>query len=105
MNKVVINGKEIQCSGNNVVVADGKVIVGEKVINTYQNSVEIKVYGDVMHLEANGSVIVDGNVGSIDCDENCYVSGSVLGDIYTDENVNCGSVLGTINAGWSVMCK
>ena len=82
--RITINGKTITCSGINIVISNGKVIVDGKTIR---------------------SVEVHGNSGSIDCGGSCEVSGDVKGDIDAGGSETCGNVSGDIDAGGSVRCR
>lgn len=106
MNRITINGKTITCSGANVVINNGKVIVDGKTIQEC-NSDDIKVVieGDVNKIDCSGSVTVRGNAGNIDCGGSCEVNGDVKGDIDAGGSVTCGNVSGDIDAGGSVRCR
>ena len=106
MNKITINDKTITCSGSNVVINNGRIVVDGKTIQEY-NSGDIKVVieGDVNKIDYGGSVEVHGNSGSIDCGASCEVSGDVKGDINAGGSVICGNVSGDIDAGGSVRCR
>lgn len=108
MNRITINGKAITCSENsNVVISNGKVIVGGNTIQECSSDIKIKVFieGDVNKIDCGGSVTVRGNAGIIDCGGNCEVSGNVIGDIDAGGSVTCGNVSGDIDAGGSVKCR
>lgn len=105
MNKITINGTTISCSGNNVVISNGKVIVDGNIIQTdIGNNAQVKIYGDINKVECSGSVEVHGNSGSIDCGGGCTVDGNVNGDIDCGGSCTCGEVSGDIDAGGSVRC-
>lgn len=91
MNRITINGKTITCSGTNVVISNGYVIVDGKTIQEC-NSGDIKV-------------TIEGDVNKIDCCGSCEVSGDVKGDIAAGGSVTCGNVSGDIDAGGSVRCR
>lgn len=91
MNRITINGKTITCSGTNVVINNGKVIVDGNIIQEC-NSDDIKV-------------IIEGDVNKIDCGGSCEISGDVKGDIDAGGSVTCGNVSGDIDAGGSVRCR
>lgn len=102
MNKIIINGKEIKCNGNNISVINNKVYVDGKVItdDVFKNS-DIYIYGNVENIECEGSVHcndVHGDIkagGSINCDD-------VGGDISCGGSVNCDNIRGSVIAGGSV---
>lgn len=102
MNKIVINGKEIKCNGNNISVINNKVYVDGKAIadDVFKNS-DIYIYGNVEKIECEGSVHcndVHGDIkagGSVNCDD-------VGGSISCGGSVSCDNVKGSIIAGGSV---
>ena len=103
---ISINGQTITCSGSNVVIQNGKVIVDGKVIQSdIGNNAEVIIHGDVNKIDCSGSVEVHGNSGSIDCGGSCTVDGDVNGDIDAGGSITCGNVSGDIDAGGSVRCK
>lgn len=106
MNKTTINGKAITCSGTNVVIDNGKVIVDGNIIQEC-NSGDLKVIieGNVNKIDCDGSVEVHGNSGNIDCGGSCEVGGDVEGDINAGGSITCGNVSGDIDAGGSVRCR
>ena len=54
MNRITINGKTITCSGSNVVIRNGKVIMDGNTIQKCSS-------GDIR-------VVIEGDVNNIDCD-------------------------------------
>ena len=103
---IVINGQTFSCSGNNVVIQNGAVIVDGKVIQSdIGNNVKVVINGDVNKITCSGSVEVHGNSGSIDCGGSCTVDGDVNGNIDAGGSITCGNVSGDIDAGGSVRCK
>ena len=105
MNRITINGFTIKCSGTNVVINNGKVIVDGNIIQECNSGIKVTIEGDVNKIVCSGSVEVHGNSGSIDCGGSCEVSGDVKGDIDAGGSVTCGNVSGDIDAGGSVRCK
>lgn len=100
---ITINGTAIACSGNNVVISNGKVIIDENVIQTdIGNNAQVTIDGNVNRIECPGSVEVHGNSGGIDCGGSCTIKGSVNGDIDCGGSCTCGTVSGNIHAGGSV---
>ena len=62
MNRITINGKTITCSGTNVVINNGKVIVDGKTIQECNSGdIEVTIEGDVNKIDCSGSVEVHGN--------------------------------------------
>lgn len=105
-NKVVINGNTIDCSGSNITIQNGKVIVDGKVIQSdFEHEIKVTVYGDINKLDCAGSVEVHGNCGSIDCSGSCKVDGNVNGNIDASGSVTCGNVSGDIDCSGSVRCR
>ena len=103
---VVINGQVINCTGSNISIQNGTVIVDGKVIQSdIGNNAEIIINGDVNSIDCSGSVEVHGNCGSIDCSGSCKVDGDVHGNIDASGSVTCGNVSGDIDASGSVRCK
>lgn len=99
---VTINGKTYK--GNKVRVNGNKVYVDGKRVDhgeVTDGILEVKVTGDLVSLEADGSVTCD-NVngtaqagGSIKC-------GDVGGNVQAGGSVKCGEVSGSVMAGGSV---
>ena len=105
-NSLIINGKKIPCTGNNIVIRNNTVVVDGKIVKEHLNkSINIVVNGDVSHLDCDGSVEVHGNSGDIDCGGSCTVSGNVNGNIDAGGSIVCGDVSGSIDAGGSVRCN
>ena len=99
MNRITINGKTITCSGNNVVIRNGKVIMdGNTIQKCSSGDIRVVIEGDV-------SVTVRGNARIVNCGGSCEVSGNVDGDIDAGGSVTCGNVSGDIDAGGSVKCR
>lgn len=105
-NKVVINGKTINCSGSNIIIQNGEVIVDGKAIQSNIGyDIKVVVYGNVNRLDCAGSVEVHGNCGSIDCSGSCKVDGDVNGNIDASGSVTCGNVSGDIDCSGSIRCR
>lgn len=105
-NSVVINGKTITCSGSNIVVANGEVIVdGKRIESNIGSNPRVVVNGNVDVLSCHGSVEVNGNSGDIDCGGSCTVKGDVHGNVDAGGSVTCGNVSGDVDAGSSVRCR
>ena len=105
-NSVTINGQTITCSGSNIIIQNGKVIVDGKVIQSELcGNVEVVINGDVNKIDCSGSVEVHGNSGSIDCGGSCTIEGDVNGDIDAGGSITCGNVSGDIDAGGGVRCR
>lgn len=105
MNKITINGKTIICSGNNVTIDNGKVIVDGEVIHESSGDVKAIIDGDVKSVKCEGAVEVRGSAGTIDCGGSCTVLGNVKGSIDAGGSVTFGNVGGDIDAGGSVMYR
>lgn len=92
MNRITIttNGKTVTVEGQrNISVINGNIIVDGKRI-------------DVGEIGAGHEVTITGNCGSIKCDGNVTVEGSVYGNIDCGGSCKCGDVSGDIDAGGSV---
>lgn len=106
MNRITINGKTITCSGSNVVIRDGKVIMdGNTIQKCSSGDIRVVVEGDVNNIDCDVSVTVRGNARIVNCGGSCEVSGNVDGDIDAGGSVTCGNVSGDIDAGGSVKCR
>lgn len=105
MNKITINGKVFNYSGNNITINNGKVIVDGNVIQECSGDIKVNIYGDAHIVDCNGSVEVFGNAGSIDCGGSCEITGDVTGNVDAGGSVTCGNVSGDIDAGGSVSCR
>ena len=105
-NNVVINGQIFNCSGSNILIQGGQVVVDGKIIKSdLIGNVEVIINGDVNKIDCAGSVIVHGNAGSVDCTGSCKIDGDVHGDVDTAGSVACGNVMGDIDASGSVKCR
>lgn len=105
-NSVTINGKTIICSGSNISIANGSLIIDGNIIQTdVGGNTKVTINGDVNKIDCSGSVEVHGNSGSIDCGGSCTVDGTVNGNIDCGGSIECGNVSGDIDAGGSVRCK
>ena len=90
MNTIIVNGKRIQCSGSNVSIINGRVIVdGKEIANEESREVYVTIEGDVNKIDCSGSVTVKGNV---------------KGDIDASGSIRCGNVSGSVDASGSVRC-
>lgn len=101
MNKIVINGKEIECNGNNICIKNNEIYIdGISVAEANDNST-VYIYGDVGSIECKGSVNcnnVKGNVkasGSVNCDD-------ISGNVNCGGSVNCDAIGGDITAGGNI---
>lgn len=74
INKVTINGKSIEVTGNNISIKNGKIYVDGKL---YQEHEELRSKDYVIQ-----NVTIQGNVGNIDCNGDVTVTGNVNGSIY-----------------------
>lgn len=89
MNKIVVNGKTIECNGNSISIIDNKIFVDGKEVSTEAvKDCNVYIYGDVQNIKCEGSV-------------NCN---NVQGDIQAGGSVNCDDVGGNINCGGSCNC-
>lgn len=81
---VQINGKTYD--GNSVVINNGTVIIDGKVVN--------ELYG-------TKEIVIQGNVGSIECDGAVSVTGDVTGDVSCGGSFKGNNVGGNVNSGGS----
>jgi hypothetical protein len=103
---ITINGKTIQCSGSNIVIANGKVVVdGNPVEENIADNITIEIHGNVEYIQCQGNVTVHGNAVDIDCNGNCTVNGNVSGSIDAGGNIHCGNVEGDADAGGNITCS
>ena len=103
---IVINGQTINCSGSNITINNGKVIVDGKVVQgDMSGDIHVEIHGNVQNIKCSGHVTVHGNAGYIDCGGACEVGGDVCGDIDAGTHINCGNVTGDVDAGTSVVCR
>ncbi len=105
-----INGKDYVARGTNVVVKNGKVIVGGETIEEgLKGDVRIEWVGDLANLncrsckiegdvkgDVDATTISCGNVGG-DVDGTTIKCGNVDGDV-DGTTVNCGNVKGDVDA-------
>lgn len=104
MQSITINGCTVHCSGKNVVVKNGTIIVDGNVMHSSDNpNIQVVINGDVNSIKSDGSVEVKGNVGTIDCGGSCSVSRTVTGNVTAGGSISCGEIIGNVCAGGSVM--
>lgn len=103
MNKIVINGKSIAVSGNNITVINDQVLVDGKVVEMgLSGVVELRFEGDLANLKCSGSATVNGDVkGDVDAGGSVKCS-NVGNSVDAGGSVSCGNVGGDIDAGGSV---
>lgn len=103
MIKFSINGKSFSIgSGSDINIKNGRIMVdGEIVTDEAKDILRIEIDGDVVNLQADGSVQCDNVLGdltaggSVQCDD-------VMGDVNAGGSVNCDDVKGSVNAGGSI---
>ncbi len=102
MNRIVVNGKSINCIGNNVSIINNKIFVdGKEITDEATKNCDVYIYGDVENIDCQGAVScnnVKGNIkagGSISCDD-------VGGNINCGGSVSCDEIKGSVNAGGSI---
>ncbi len=103
-NTIIINGKRLNVSGNNIqILPDGIIVDGKRVDADFsEKTINIVIEGNVDRLKTSANVTINGNCRDIDCGGSCTVSGDVSGDIDAGGSVHCGNVSGDIDAGGSV---
>ncbi len=106
MNSITVNGKTINCSGSNVIIQNGNVIVDGKIVEKgMSGNVSITINGDVNNIDCTGSISVNGNCKNIDCGGSCIIAGRVDGDVDCGGSCNCGNVKGSVDAGGSIITR
>lgn len=102
MNRIVINGKTLNCSGSNISIINNQIFVdGKQVSGDVTKKCDVHIYGDVGNIDCEGSVScnnVNGDIfagGSVNCDD-------VGGNVHCGGSCNCDEVKGNVNAGGSV---
>lgn len=110
IHRVSINGKTVSVTGDNVYISNGKIIVDGKDVEDIESIgkntvVNVIIEGNVGSIQCDGSVEVKGNVSDgIDCGGNVTVGGSVEGDVDCGGSTTVkGDVTGDIDCGGSVM--
>ena len=102
MNKIVVNGKTIQCNGNNVSIVNNKVFVdGKEISDEAVKKCDVYIYGDVENISCEGSIQCNDVKGDIECggSVNCD---NVGGSINCGGSCNCDEVKGNVTAGGSI---
>lgn len=101
---MVINGKSISVTGNNISVINDKVYVDGKLVEEgLVGHVTVEFKGDLANLKVGGAANVIGNVqGYIDTGGSVSITGNVGGDVDAGGSVTCGDVKGDVDAGGSV---
>lgn len=91
MSIVMINGKKMSISGNNIRISKNKIYVDGKLVvdEVATEPVKLIVEGDLFKVESEGSV---------------EVTGDVKGDIKANGSVCCNNVSGNLTAMGSVHC-
>lgn len=119
MSTVIINGKKMNISGNNICISNDRVYVDGKLISDEEAKEPVKliVEGDLLTIKTEGDVEVNGNVqgdlkagGSVNSGDvggslkagGSVHSGDVNGSVKADGSVHCGDVGGDIEADGSV---
>ena len=93
MNRITINGQTITCSGSNIIVDNGKIIVDGQTINKCTDkNIKVVIEGNIDSLDCGGFVEVHGNVDDINCSGSCNITGDVEGDVSVAGSVTCGNV-------------
>lgn len=92
-----VNGKSYTCSGKNINIHNGTVIVDGQVLHEDPfGNIEIVIHGDVEHLDCDGHVEIHGNCGTVK-GNNVAIEGDAKGDV-KGNIVNCTNVFGNIKA-------
>lgn len=120
MNRITVNGKTYEVSGNNVQVKNNQIFVDGKLISdeTKSGSLTIEWQGPAANIQADGSVHcgnVEGDVdagGNVVCGQASYVgaggnvtAGDVTGNIEAGGNISCGKVMAESNRRRALLKK
>jgi hypothetical protein len=94
---MVVDGRTITCSGKEVVISDGNIIIDDNVIQSeIGNSPQIIINGDVNMIACSGSVEVYCKSRDIVCVGSVKVHGSSRA-VGCEGSVSCENVSGDIN--------
>ena len=104
-NSIVIGDNNI-ISGKfqNITARNGVIMVDGKIVTAYgdKNS-SIIINGNVNSIQSSGNISVSGNVGGdVSCHGNVSVSGYVNGDIDCGGNMQCEFSSGNLRAGGKI---
>jgi hypothetical protein len=109
-NKITINGKSYEVSGNNITVKNDSIYVDGKLVEScLTGNVKVEFTGDLANLDCttatiNGNVQGDVDGTTITCgDVGGYVDGATIkcGNIGGDvdgTNITCGDIKGNVDA-------
>lgn len=101
-NRITINGKSFDVQGNNVVVKNGKVIVGGKTIQEgLSGTIKVEFTGNLATLDCTTATI-NGNVRGGVNGNTINIQGNVDGDV-NGTTINCGNVRGDVD-GSTIKC-
>lgn len=110
MNSITINGKSYICSGNSIVVKNGKLLVdGDLITEGLSGNVVVSFTGDLANLSCADAKVTGDVKGNVNCaDLECHdIGGKVSGadvkcnDINGDVNaadIKCNNITGRVNA-------
>ncbi len=104
MNRIWINDESFEVQGNSIEVRNGKVIVGNTIIERdYRNHKEIHVRfeGDLASLDCTTATINGSVKGSVD-GTTITITGNVGGNV-DGSTINCGNVGGNVD-GTTINC-
>lgn len=89
VNKIVINGTNINCNGQNLSIVNGKIKVDGNLVSTINNNdINVEVYGNCGDIDTTGNVNIQGNCNNVDCNGNVTCYGDIKGNIDCNGNVS-----------------
>jgi len=95
-NKITINGKSYEVSGNNISVKNDSIYVdGVLVESGLTGDVKVEFTGDLANLDCTTATI-NGNVTG-DVDGTTISCGNIGGDV-DGTTINCGDIKGSVDA-------
>jgi septum formation inhibitor MinC len=95
MSTIIINGKSITCSGNNINCINGTLYVNGIVVEkNLSGKVEIMWSGELATLSADGNVTCGAVQRNVSSGGNIHITGDVNGNINAGGNI---TIYGTIN--------
>lgn len=101
-NKITINGKTYEVSGNNIRVQNDSIYVdGQLIESGLKDTVKIEFTGDLANLNCTTATILGDVKG--DVDGTTITCGNVAGDV-DGTTIKCGDVGGDVD-GTSVTCN
>lgn len=100
MSKVTINGNTY--SGNNIIVAKGRVIIDGVSMTPNEKTINISVDGNIetLQVDACNQVTINGSCAPVRSGSGDIECGNVEGPLTTGSgDIECGNVHGSVNSG------